>query len=73
MRPILFILILTYINVMGKPDTLSYIKSKCLNNMLVITEYIICRTGSAFPVVSRHAIFESNVVFLFHLKSTSLA
>jgi hypothetical protein len=40
---------------------------KCLDYMLVITEYVICHTGSALPVVSRHAIFKSDDVFLFHL------
>jgi hypothetical protein len=38
--------------------------------MLVITEYVICHTGSALPVVSRHAVFKSNNVFLFHLWAT---
>jgi hypothetical protein len=47
-------------------------KGECLNNMLVITEYVICRTGSALPVVSRHTVFEGYVILLVHFLPTSL-
>jgi hypothetical protein len=35
--------------------------------MLIISEYLVCRTGSTFPVVSRYAVFESDDIFLFHI------
>ena len=47
-------------------------KCKCLDNMLVISENIICRTGSTLPIVSRHAIFEGYDVFFLHQGPTPL-
>lgn len=39
-------------------------EGKRVDDVLIVTENVVCHTGSALLVVSRHAIFQSNPIFV---------